>query len=96
VSRLLAIATTCDISRDHAQNTRNHQEMLDKLNAEISADGWAGVSIFDFYIRNGCAVIQIEPGEEALTLEYLRRFKEERRTASTHTQQEPEQRALFN
>lgn len=97
MSRLLSISTSCDVSRDHAENTRNHQEMLDKLNAAIAEDGWPGVSILDFYLCRGAfAVIQIVPGNQVLTLEYLRRFKEERRQASMHAPQEPEQRALFN
>lgn len=94
VPRLLSIATTCDIAQDPAQNTRNHQDMLDKLNAAISADGWPGVSITEFSTGGGFASLQIEPGEAELTLELLRAFKEERRQARLKAAGQPEQRAL--
>lgn len=77
MSRYLMIAWGCAISRDPAENTANHQRMIDELNAEILPDGWPGVTITRLETANGSTHISIEPGEEPLTLDLLRRAKAE-------------------
>lgn len=76
MSRYLAIGYGCDISRDPAQNTLNHQRMVDELNAVIAEDGWPGVKVTALETRRGFTSIQIEPGVSKLTLDYLRKLRE--------------------
>lgn len=76
MTRYLAIGYGCDISRDPAENTRNHQRMVDELNAAIREDGWAGVKVTALSTSKGFTSIQIEPGVSELTLDYLRRLRE--------------------
>lgn len=85
MSRLTGIATTCDIDRDPEQNTRNHQAMIDRVNALIGEDGWPGVKVEAFYTAAGLSVLQVEPGASPLTLDYLRRLKEAGQPNPTET-----------
>lgn len=85
MTRHLAIYSSCEISRDPARNTANHQAMLDELNELMAADGWEGAKIVDFRTVAGFSAVGIEPGLSPLTLEYLRRMKD----AGKETQAEP-------
>jgi len=76
MNRYLVIYSGCEISRDPAQNTANHQAMVDELNALITADGWEGAKVVAFSSNGRFTSVGIEPGPAPLTLEYLRRMKE--------------------
>lgn len=75
MSRIAAIAYSCEIDRDPVRNRANHQAMVDRLNSIIGEDGWPGVEVASLYTHKGDTVIEIEPGEAALTLDLLRGVK---------------------
>ncbi|CDZ67655.1 Hypothetical protein NGAL_HAMBI2605_59360 [Neorhizobium galegae bv. orientalis] len=87
MSRNRAHCYGCLISKDPAENTRAHQKMIDELNAEIDADGWPGVIVTLLRSRNGRTDIQIEPGENRLTLDYLRQLRAAGRLPDAHPEQ---------
>jgi len=76
MSRHLAIYSSCEISRDPAQNTANHQALVDEINALIAADGWEGAKVVAFSSDGRFTSVGVEPGPAPLTLDYLRRMKE--------------------
>lgn len=76
MNRYLAIHYSCEVSRDAAQNTANHQAMVDRLNAVGAEDGWSGAKVIFFSTDEHQTLVGIEPGPSPLTLDYLRRMKE--------------------
>ena len=72
MSKYTAIAYNCDRSMNLEQNAVNLQGMIDKINAEVAADGWRGVRVAYFYPYQDSICLQVEPGVSALTLDYLR------------------------
>lgn len=75
MTALLSVSYGCDISRDPAENTRRHQDMVDTLNARISEDGWPGVKVTRLQSLQGSTFVTIEPGVSALTIDYLRALR---------------------
>lgn len=75
MSRIAAIAYSCEIDRDPVRNRANHQAMVDRLNSIIGDDGWAGVEVASLYTHKGDTFVEIEPGDATLTLELLRGVK---------------------
>ena len=76
MNRYIAIYSSCEVARDQAQNTINHQALVDEINALIAADGWEGAKIVAFSSDGRFTGVGVEPGPAPLTLEYLRRMKE--------------------
>lgn len=90
MSRYALVSTSCAISRDPAENTASHGRMVAEIAAFIAADGWAGVTITHLATAAGATVITVEPGPEALTLDLLRRVKQEMRLRPRHAAETPD------
>lgn len=72
MSQYTALAYNCDRSMKPDQNAANLQGMIDRINQEVTADGWRGVRVVLFYPFQNSICLQVEPGVSALTLDYLR------------------------
>jgi len=75
MSRIAAIAYSCEVDRDPVRNTANHQGMVDTLNALIADDGWPGVDVVSLFTSKAGTIIEIAPGAATLSLELLRGIK---------------------
>lgn len=73
------IAWGCEISRDPAENTKNHEAMIAQLNEAVTAAKWPGVMVSRLETVAGATLITIEPGPDVLTLDLLRRVRAEMR-----------------
>lgn len=86
MSEAYLIATGGRAPTDFEANAAFHKDLVDRLAAEVRHQKWPGAVFCDYRRQNGLVAIQAEPGEGALTLEALRRFREEQ-------QQQERQRA---
>lgn len=95
MSSTYRIATADRAPEDPAKNTAFHQELIDRLNAELGHYEWKGSVFADYWRRDGYVAIAIEPGETPATLEDLRAFREEQRKAREAELSKPEQGSLI-
>ena len=65
---------------DPDKNTEFHLDLVERAREAARSVGWAGVKVVEYFVRDGYASLSIGPGIAELSLDYLRTFRQSKKT----------------
>lgn len=83
MSAILSLSTAARRPDNISDNTAIHKILLDELNAEAQAHGWAGSTIDCYRVTSGIIGITVIAGDMPATIDDLRAFKENNQPVDT-------------